>query len=87
MLCLDLEVVDMDYERRLELILANSGVSHSQEYPRQPLLTFVPTVPTEKKITPNASVQQGLLDLSVHVVLGDAPLDPTDSLKDNKPIY
>ena len=77
----------MDYEGRWELLLANSGVSRSQEYPRQPLLTFVPKVPTEKKITPNASVQQGLLDLPAHVVLGDAPLDPTDNLKDNKPIY
>ena len=77
----------MDYEGRWELLLANSGVSRSQEYPRQPLLTFVPKVPTEKKIAPNASVQQGLLDLPAHVVLGDAPLDPTDNLKDNKPIY
>ena len=77
----------MDYEGHWELLPANSGVSHSQEYPRQLLLTFVPKVPTEKKIAPNASVQQGLLDLPARVVLGDAPLDPTDSLKDNKPNY
>ena len=77
----------MDYECHLELLLANSGVSHNQEYLRQPLLTFAPKVPTEKKIAPNASVQQGPLDLPAHVVLGDGPLDPTDNLKDNKPIY
>jgi hypothetical protein len=47
--------------------LVSYDANHILEYLLQPLRTFALIVPMEMKITPNANVQQDLMNLPDHV--------------------